>query len=444
VNAFRLYGARIKVRPFGQYLLAAEGALGAMWDSTALDLGTQTVKQIRELEFDIWAYGVCTVTVYTDLPFNVMTARAVRVINPTNGRVAVQVILPQAGGAPNYLFGRLVRVTITSPAGFKLFGARIDARTIGVYVEGYEAQQGAVWDSTPFDGGNGDNKHYDEVRFEMDSDSVTSLDVYTDLPGEAMIFRGTFPVTNSLTFRHWVTVPLPEGLYNGTWGIEGRSIRLILSGTSGFRLYKAQVATAKIGTYLAARTLAGQDTFNTLEFDFQSERVNEYKSIEIDLRADGAVTLDVLTSQSELMLVEYTKNLDIVIPQGRQTLRMNIPPGIRGRLLRLQLSSDFAVRMFALRVWTRPLNEPGAPWKWVPYPIEPSEVLAVFHDLPIAETPPVFTWQEFPITPTPPEWAWAPIPVNPTEPTWFWGKVLSVEPTEDIWTWVDVNFQITG
>ena len=52
------------------------------------------------------------------------------------------------------LFGRLLRVTITSAAAFKLFGARIHARPIGVYVETYEAAGGAVWDSTPSDLGD--------------------------------------------------------------------------------------------------------------------------------------------------------------------------------------------------------------------------------------------------------------------------------------------------
>ncbi len=72
-SAFRLYGARIRIRAFGQYLSQSEGAAGALWDSTELDLGTQTVKQFREVELYINATAVYTVFVYTDLPGNVMT-----------------------------------------------------------------------------------------------------------------------------------------------------------------------------------------------------------------------------------------------------------------------------------------------------------------------------------------------------------------------------------
>ena len=114
VNAFRLYDARLKVRPISQYLLAAETTGGALWDSTVVDLGTQTVKQLRELQLDIWAYGAYTVTVYTDLPGNVMVSRVTATLSQTNGRTNVEVPLPQGGVPDNYIFGRLVRVTITS------------------------------------------------------------------------------------------------------------------------------------------------------------------------------------------------------------------------------------------------------------------------------------------------------------------------------------------
>ena len=439
-NAFRLYDARVKVRPFGQYLLSAEGNAGAYWDSTALDLGTQTVKQIRELQLDIWAYGQYTVTVYTDLPNNVMIAQTSYSQAATTGRTAVQIPLPQSGAPPFYLFGRLVRVTISSNSAFKLFAARIHWRPIGVYVEGYEAQAGAVWDSTPFNGGDNADKQYDQLRFEMDADGLTFVDVYTDLPGETFLFRGTFPLSTGLVQRRFFTVPLPAGQYNGTWGLEGRSIRLVVRGTSGFRLYQAQVRSAKIGRYLAQSV---GDELNTLEFDFANERVKQYKGIELDMRADGNVTLQVLTSQSGSMQVEYTAPA-FTTPSGRAAVRIYIGPGIRGRLLRLSLSSPSAARIFKLRVWCRDMNEANAQWEWKDYPLEESEVLPNWANLPMPETPPEFKWSDLPVPPTPPNWDWAPCPVSPTEPQWFWAKVLSVEESPDVWTWIDVPFEVNG
>jgi hypothetical protein len=445
VNAFRLYGARLKMRPFGQYLLAAETSTGALWDSTVLDLGTQTVKQLREIQLDIWAYGAYVVTVYTDLPNNVMISRIVSPQAATNGRTNVEVPLPQGLVPDNYLFGRLVRVTITSAASFKLFGARIDARPIGCYVETYESQEGAIWDSTPLDLGNPADKMYDQLRFEMDTDGATSVFVYTDLPNETFTLKSTKALTAGPVSRRWVTVPLPSGANSAAWSVEGRSIRCIVAGAAGFRLYKGQVRYAKIGRYLAA---AVGDSFSTLEFDFQSERTKTVKQIEIDMLADGIVTLSVLTSQSGQMAVEYSKTL--TTPTGRQPLRINIPPGIRGRLLRLSLTSPNAARIFKLRVWQRPYNEPLAKWTWESYPLEESDVLPVWADFPIEATPPTFTWAQLPVPPTPAEWAWQSLPVNPTPPgtlatdpaQFQWGKLLQVAPTPSEWEFIDVPFSV--
>jgi hypothetical protein len=433
-NAFRLYGARLRVRPFGQYLTADETIGGALWDTTDLDLGNQTVKQLRELELDIWAFGAYTVTVYTDLPGNAMVTRVTSSQGATNTRTKVQIPLPQGFVPDNYIFGRLVRVTITSAASFKLFGARIHARPIGLYVESYEAAAGAVWDSTPSDLGNPLDKTFDQIRLEMDSDGAATVTVYTDLPGEVFTSKGTYTLTQGPTSRHWATVPLPAG-------IEGRSIRLVVNSLSGFRIYKAQVRSSRVGRYLCAQTPAGSDQFRTLEFDFESERVKPYKKIEVDLRADGQVNLTVATNQSGALQTMYAPA--IATPNGRETIVLTLPPGIRGRLLRIGMTTTGAARIYRVRVWTRPLNEgPDAKWSWLPYPLEESDVLPAWADLPVPETPAQFTWADLPVEPTKAEWSWALLPVNPTEPQWFWAKVLSVEETPDTWTWVDVPFEV--
>jgi hypothetical protein len=431
-NAFRLYGARVRIRAFGQYITAGEGAL---WDTTVLDLGSQTVKQLREIELDIWAYGAYTVTVYTDLPGNAMTSRVVSVQAATGGRRAVQIPLPQGSVPDNYLYGRLVRVTLTSSSAVKLFAGRIHSRAIGVYVESYEAAGGAVWDSTPSDLGSPSDKTFDQVRIEMDSDGAATVAVYTDLPGESFALRGTFALTNGATSRHWATVPLPAA-------VEGRSVRLVASSVFGFRIYKAQVRAAQVGRYLCGATASGaSDSLTTLEFDFRSERVKIHKKIEVDLRADSAVTLVALTEQGGMLAQVYTQSL--TTPNGRALLRVTFPPGIRGRLLRLSLTGGPA-RVYHLRCWCREVNEPGAKWDWEDYPLEESDVLPKWSDLPVPETPAGFAWSDLPVTPTTPEWQWAPFPVNPTEAQYFFAKVLPVEETDDVWTWVDLDVGVSG
>jgi len=441
-NAFRLYDARIKVRVYGHYLQASEGSTGALWDSTDLDLGTQTVKQLRELQLELSAAGAYTVVVYTDLPGNAMVARVTSNQSATTGRTAVQIPLPQGSVPDNYIFGRLVRVTIASNSDMKLFGARIHARPIGVYVESYEAAAGAVWDSTPSDLGSPADKIFEQLRFELDTDGAATVAVYTDLPGENFTGKGTYALTAGATGRHWATVPLPAVT-------EGRSIRLVVTSAAGFRIYRAQVRHFKVGRYLAMTQPAGNDSLTTLEFDFKSERVKAYKKLEIDMRADGAVSMAVLTNQSGQLATQYTPAA-VTTPNGRATIYMPLTPGIRGRLLRLSMTNGPA-RIYHLRVWTIAENEPGAKWQWEDYPLEESDVLPAWADLPVEATPPAFTWSALPVPPTPPEWQWAPFPVNPTPPgsnatdpaQWQWGKFLQVEETAPDWKLIDVPFEVT-
>lgn len=440
-NAFRLYGARFKVRSIGTFLDSNELAGGAIWDSTALDLGTQTVKQLREIELDLTAYATCLVQVYTDLPGNVMTLQVTKAVLATTGRTKVQIPLPQGTVPDSYLYGRLVRVTITSSSSFKLFGARIHARTIGVYAETYEAAGGAVWDSMAQDLGSTTAKYFDNLRIELDTDGPADVKVYTDLPGEAMTLRYTAHLTNGATGRHWSVVQLPSSVF--PFLVEGRSIRLIVSSTMGFRLYRVQVSACKIGQYLAALPASGeQDVYNTLEFDYESGKVKVHKKIEIDTFASGVLTITAYTEQSGQMAQVWTTT--VTTPNGRMTLTLPMPPGIRGRLLRIGLTSPDAVRVFRLRTWSREVNRSDAQWAWDEYPLENSDATTAATDLPLPQTPTEFTWSDLPVEPTKAEWQWADVPVNPTEKQWFWAKFMNVEETSDTWTLVDVPFEVVG
>jgi hypothetical protein len=132
-----------------------------------------------------------------------------------------------------------------------------------------------------------------------------------------------------------------------------------------------------------------------------------------------------------------------VTTTGRQTFVLPVTPGIRGKLIRVQLSSTLAARVFRVRARLRPLNEDaqGTAWEWVDYPLEESDVLPKWVDFPVPETPAGFTWNALPVKATPVDWEWAPLPMVPTEAQWFWARLLAVEETPDTWTWVDVPIE---
>jgi hypothetical protein len=225
----------------------------------------------------------------------------------------------------------------------------------------------------------------------MEASGVSSVTLSTDLPGEVPTAHGTYGLTAAVMSRAWVIVPLPAG-------IEGRSVRLQTTGAADYRLYRVQVRHGHIGRYLAGVTLNGNEAFNTLEFDLQSERIHMFKRIEVDLRADtgGSVTMNVITNQDGSQLATlYTT--DLATPNGRQTLLTILPPGVRGRLLRVQLTGPVAARIYAIRVWARTVQDKDASasaWRWLDFPLESSDVLPVWLDIlqPPDDTSNQWTW----------------------------------------------------
>jgi hypothetical protein len=151
--------------------------------------------------------------------------------------------------------------------------------------------------------------------------------------------------------------------------------------TGNYRIYRAQVRHFRIGRFLMGTAPdALQDAFNTLEFDFLTERRKMYKRLEIDLRADATVAMDVITDQDGAALTAiYSPSMST--PNGRTAVLVPLPPGIRGRLLRVRLTSPAAARIYHIRVWARTVNDPQAAWQWEDFPLEASEVLPTWLDI---------------------------------------------------------------
>jgi hypothetical protein len=364
-----------------------EARLAVVASTLPTDLGVGKNKQCKELELDIDASaGTVAVAVVSDLPGNALTSRQ----TPT---------VAQGGRAMwNYPFpvteGFLWQVVLSgSNVPFRLYSVRLLMRVLGVYVQAYESSEGFVWDSMQVDLGDPDAKIIDQLRIELDTDGGTGTvhtTLLTDLPGEKFASRGTFLLVDqtAATARAWVTVPLPDQL------IEARSIQVQTTGTVGYRLYTVQARWSKIGRYLAGATPSGaDDAFNVFDYDFRSERRKMFKRVEVDMGADGTVTMQVITDQDSTAgppAVAFTSTL--TTPDGRTAVVVALPPGIRGRLMRVRLTSDQAVRLYAIRVWTRAVDDPKGTWVWEDFPMEPYDALPHWSNLLIDETPPKWQW----------------------------------------------------
>jgi hypothetical protein len=343
----------------------AEARVAALASTLPTDLGVGKVKECKELELDIDSSGgAVTVNIVSDLPDNALAIRQTIIVAPA-GRAIRKFPFPTTEG--------FLWQPVLGGGPFRLYSVRLLMRVIGIAVEGYESNAGFVWDSMQVALADGEVSTIDQLRFEMEASGACSVEVFTDLAGEQQTSKGVYTLTAGARSRGWVTVPVPEG-------IEARSVQVQVTG-AGYRIYRAQVRHNRVGRFLIGTAPDGlDDAFNTLEFDYQTERLKMYKRIEIDMRADDVVNLQVITSQDGDKLAPiYAPAL--ATPNGRETLLVPLVPGVRGRLLRVRLSGPLPARVYHIRVWARTISDPKAGWEWQDFPLEPSQVVPTWTDI---------------------------------------------------------------
>lgn len=353
------------------------------------ELAGGEVCEVKELRVDADnETGSFTVALKSDLPGNVLTQRASEIIGAFTTRRTFPAVF-------NPIKGRLWQFSAISDGAnaFRLYGAKLLARVLGNTVDGEEAQQGRTWDSMPIGLGNTHMKAWDQLRFELESDCEVDVALSTDLPGEAMASRFTGVVVPAAGMaRAWATVPLPDG-------IEGRLGDIVLTAPNatganiGFRVWKAQVRARVVGRYIAAQNGSNlPDMLRTLEYDYQTTRVKEFKKVEIEAATDGAATVRFYTNQNGTMQLVSSQTINT--GGAHQVLKLFLPLNARGRLMRVDITSTQPARIYKIRAWIRPVNEPGATWTWSTYPLEESANVPEWVDLPIPEAPgPSDTWQ---------------------------------------------------
>jgi hypothetical protein len=472
---FRLYSVRLLMRPIGTYVEAYESTAGFVWDSMqltfesgithiprsyAIALAALPIKRFREISVEIETFNSdVTLTFLTDLPGNAMAARYTTTINTgTAGRRFVRIPLPLGIGVapfnpastysagdfvtsagiswislqnantghtpstsptwwqPLPIEGRMCQLQFSGTSSYVIYDIAVELLAVGVYVEAYESTAGAVYDSREVDFGSAKPKEARELELDIETTGAITADIYCDLPGYTMAL-GFQNSAVSTSGRQKIKLPLTHGTAPFDYPM-GRLFRLVITSVNAFRLYGAKLLLREFGCYLTGDEAGANPigVFDTTPIDLGSERVKEYKKLELEMQTDtgGTATVKVWTDQpAGVMTLQFTTT--VTTAGARASVKIPLTNGIRGRLVQVEVSGS-GVRLFAGRIWARPLNEPKAQWQWVPLPIPP----------------------------TPPTWGWAPFSVNPTEAQWFWAKCLSVAETPDTWNAIDVPFEVVG
>lgn len=400
---FTLYDVRLRVREFGVYVDADQGANGARWDSTELDFGINEVKEIQELEFFLDTDGAMTLTAESDLPGNHRTLRLTKSINtgittPKERKFMV----PFA----SEVLGRFFRFKLAGTSAFRLFGVRAKLRPIGTFIEAYEMADGAIYDSQEQDFGTAQVKEYEILRLHCETEGPVTATIYTDLGGEAMTSREVEIVNTQVTTtgERIMEVELP-------WRTEGRLVRVTLSGAREIRLYKASMGFQVIPVYLSA----GQ-TFRTTDYDFGDERVKLIKEVEVVCDTDGPATFRVYTelpNQSMVLARQEMFNSEDTTT-GRRTFKLRMPGNVSGRLIRAEVEAGSSpCRILSARARIRVVGE-ASNWTWVDFPMAQGSLVRQWIDLPVKPTPALAEWVDLPIKQTAHIYEWVNLPVVPT------------------------------
>lgn len=115
-----------------------EPRLGKSYDSGVLDSGTDQVKQLEELEFELEASEQLDWKVYSDMPGGDLTLKAAApLISPATRKTSnIYLTTP--------VEGKRLRITIGSVGDFRLYSGRARIKPIGEYIDG---ALGDFWDS---------------------------------------------------------------------------------------------------------------------------------------------------------------------------------------------------------------------------------------------------------------------------------------------------------
>gem|GEM_PF-1071141 len=341
-SQFQLYAMWLLVRAIGVFIEAYETTAGGFWYSDHQDFGNPDVKAARELELDIDTGGAVTWTLSSDMPGNALASRATAVVDTT----------------PTTTRRRIVRIPVTcegrhfalrlAAAGQEIvcYGARLEVKAFGVYVEAYESAAGFQWDSFVQDLGIQDIKDFAEIQFDIDTDGSIAWALLTDLPGQAMNTRASalFDTTATTSGRRMVNIPLSN--------VQGHFIQVLLGGASAYRLYGIRLRVRPYSHYIETSTAAAGAIYDSTEISWGTASPKEFDSLVVDYEG-GPLTATFYTDlPGDAMASRVTYAIPASVGRRTVTIPLN---QIKGRLARFTLAGAAAYKLYGGFVRLRPV-----------------------------------------------------------------------------------------
>jgi len=346
-DEFYLYGARAWVQRYGTYIEAYEGSAGAFYDSFDIPIVPGRVCAGKCLELDLDTDGDVSAEVLTDLPGNNLSIKGGATFDTTattTGRRMMRI------PTEPYLEGRLWRVKLRGSSAMRLYGAKLEVKSYGVYVEGYESAAGRTWESDSLDCGTPKVKEFREIQLDLDTDGNVTVTVITEMPGLSQNIRQEYTINTTSTTpgRRMYNLPiLPVA--------EGRLLKIEVHSVSvAFRLYGAWVFFRPIGYYVEAYQAGLGHIWDSSVIDLGSQAVKRILQIEVEAHTDAALTATIYTSNAGGEMASRSVQ---TVPAGLGRRPYMLPmAGVYGRLLRITLAGTAAFRLFQVRAFVKPIG----------------------------------------------------------------------------------------
>lgn len=235
-----------------------------------------------------------------------------------------------------------------------------------------EQRDAVSFDSGPFQPCGGSYAQVIEFELEYQSTGTVAWLLYSDVSGALEpVAGGSFASAGGLRTTLEVST-------NGQQ--EGRTFRLLLGSATTFQVLALRFYVRRIGVYLVPTAL-----FTSRPQDFGTKRIKIFRKLEIRAEIDVSMLVAVYAdSIPDVLSLTLFLAVGTVPIDGFQ--EVYLPANTRSRLFRVDVSSSGGgnSRLYSIRVWYKALGEAqGTPWSWADIPVEPSEELFRWIDLPV-------------------------------------------------------------
>ncbi len=371
-----------------------EERIAASFDTGPTNLGIpERVKEVDYVELYMTASGQqLRRVISSDLPGSILSHRDDGDLTAPSGRGNVRFRLGSQVDGRNWRFW-----VANTPAGglFQVHQARVRMRPIGEYIDG---TIGEYFECAEFSVAPGRVGELKDLLLDYDSTGDGQLQIYTDLPGNALALQRTYTLPAQSRAPRAIAFELPtlSGPGGGSTTLPfGQLFKIRIYPAPGgiLRLHgRATIRARIIGVYFDG---GRGEIWETQPLDLLGG-MGIFREVSIVSQCDGPMTLEVRTELPGFdmrTIASFPVNPQATTA-GRLPFIGRLPGSAKGRLQQVRLVGPHPARVFEVKLLGRRVQTNDTPWEWLAVPCEVTPDSFGEIQMPVRVTPEDFAWVE--------------------------------------------------